>query len=287
MLKKMHLINVFCCLLMTGLIFSCGEPQPAEDAGDDVSMEVSDMDNPDENGFLYMLPSPLQIASIFRRSGLEYIPNLTNNPENISNYNTKFIQKLNFGVYATDLAYAALNEKNQDCIDYVKALGDLSESLWMTNVFGTVNILNRFEKNMGNNDSLGYIIADFQMELDAYLEENGLSTNSLIIFTGAWIESMYVAFKSIENKSNPQLLGRLIEQKKIADNLIEILEKEESSEDMQTLIGHLKTINGHFASYDVEDVQSEEDLEDLTMSKDAIAKVMTDINAARSYIVNG
>lgn len=70
MLKKMHLINVFCCLLMTGFILSCGEPQPAEDeAGDDVSMEVSDMDNPDENGFLYMLPSPLQIASIFRRSG--------------------------------------------------------------------------------------------------------------------------------------------------------------------------------------------------------------------------
>jgi hypothetical protein len=273
-------------LLVGSVIISCGEPQPEEN-NDDNSIEVTDMDNPEDNSFLYVLPSPLQIASIFRRSGLEYIPGLTNDPGKSSNYNTKFIQKLNFGVYATDLAYSALNEKNQDCISYVKVLGELSESLWMTNVFSSVSILNRFEQNMGNSDSLGYIIADFQMELDAYLEENGLSTNSLIIFSGAWIESMYVAFKSIEKKSNPQLLGRLIEQRKIADNLIEILHKEEKSADVDMLISHLKKINTHFTSYDLEEIEGESDLEKLKMSPENITMVLADVTAARNYIVNG
>ena len=265
-MKTERLWNMSLLVTLTIAIISCGEPQQVEDDTSDMSeIEVTQMDNPEENGFLYTLPSPLQIASIFRRSGLTYVPNLANNPGNVSNYNTKLIQKLNFGAYAADLAYSALNEQNQACIEYVQALSSLSESLWMTNVFSSVSILNRFENNMGNADSLGYIISDFQMELDNYLEENGLSTNSLVIFTGAWIESMHLALH----------------------DLIEILEKEDKDAEMDILLVNLAKISEHFASYDVESIENEEDLATLSMSDDNIAKLTLDVEETRKFIING
>ena len=287
-MKNERLWNMSILLILTVAIISCGEPQPVEDDTSDITeIEVTQMDNPEENGFLYTLPSPLQIASIFRRSGLTYIPNLANNPGNVSNYNTKFIQKLNFGAYAADLAYSALNEQNQACIDYVQAMSSLSESLWMTNVFSSVSILNRFENNMGNSDSLGYIISDFQMELDNYLEENGLSTNSLVIFTGAWIESMHLALQSVTDTPNPVLMSRMIEQKKILQDLIEILGKEEKDAELDILMAGLVKIAGNFTSYDIEKVENEEDLAALTMSAEDIAALASDVEETRKFIING
>ncbi|HAW51051.1 MAG TPA: hypothetical protein DCX54_01800 [Flavobacteriales bacterium] len=275
-------------LILTGAIISCGEPQQAEEEPADLTeIEVTQMDSPDENGFLYTLPSPLQIASIFRRSGLTFVPNLANSPKNVSNYNTKFIQKLNFGAYAADLAYSALNEQNQACIDYVQALSSLSESLWMTNVFSSVSILKRFESNMGNSDSLGYIISDFQMELDNYLEENGLSTNSLIIFTGAWIESMHLALQSVKDHPNPVLMSRLIEQKKILLDLIEILGKEEKDAELDILMAGLVKISENFSAHDIESMSTEEDLAKLSMSPEEIASLAADVADTRKFIING
>lgn len=287
-MKTERFWNLSIILILAVTIISCGEPQQAEEETDDLTeIEVTQLDNPEENGFLYTLPSPLQIASIFRRSGLTYIPGLANKPGNVSNYNTKFIQKLNFGAYAADLAYSALNEQNQACIDYVQALSSLSESLWMTNVFSSVSILKRFENNMGNGDSLGYIISDFQMELDNYLEENGLSTNSLVIFTGAWIESMHLAMRSVSDKPNAVLMSRLIEQKKILLDLIDILNKEEKDAEMDILMAGLVKISENFSRYNIDSMETEEDLASLTMTDEEIAKLASDVEETRKFIING
>lgn len=275
-------------LVLGLMMMACGSGADGEGEGDDSThIEVTEVDNPSDNEFLLSLPSPLQIASIFRRSGLSYIPELTNNPSNVDNYNTKFVQKLNFGAYSADLAYSALNEKNQACIEYVMCLSKLSESLWMTNIFNSVSILNRFEKNMGNADSISYIMADFQMEMDSYLEENGLSSNSLIIFAGAWVESMHLAFKSVDANYNPQLISRLIEQKKILINLVDVLEKQEKGAETDELITHLKGISSHFDSYNVDNIKDEEALFKLTMTEADVDKVLVDIQKARSFIING
>jgi hypothetical protein len=125
------------------------------------------------------------------------------------------------------------------------------------------------------------------MEMDSYLEENGLSANSLVIFAGAWVESMYLAFKSVDENYNPQLVGRLIEQKKIAIDLIEILEKQEKDADMDILIGHLKKISDHFAEYDVDSINDESELYELTMTGEQVKAIMADIQEARTFIING
>ena len=273
-----------------GVLISCGggqQPDVTEtDAVDSTEAQIEEQKE-DENNLIMTLPSPLQIASIFRRSGLEHIPDITNSIDNISKYNTKNSQKLNFGVYSADLAYSALNDQSQDCINFVKNIGELSERLWLTNVFASLSILQRFEDNLGNSDSMNYVLADFQMELDSYLEENGLSQNSILIFTGAWVESMYIGLKSLENTPNTKLAGRLIEQKKIVSNLVKIVDTDDTSY-MNGVLQELNNVNKHFQKFKgIEDIEDEIMLEEFAFTAEEQDGLLTDITALRNIIING
>ncbi|NUM50369.1 MAG: hypothetical protein HUU48_04565 [Flavobacteriales bacterium] len=245
-----------------------------------------------EDDISYTLPSPLQIAFIFKQAGLPYQAGLTNKPENINNYVSKYNQKLNFGVYTADLAYCVLNKQSQEAIYYLKNLGQMSEKLWMSNIFQTVNVLTRFEKNIGNEDSLATIISDMQLSMDNYLEENGVGNNGSIIFAGAWVESMYIGSKVIEKSSNEKLLGRIAEQAIILDNLLKLLRKNNADEAAE-MITDLESLQKHFAKFLKEETENEEENESeveedvvYTFSKEELQSFGKEIEAIRKKIIN-
>ena len=93
---------------------------------------------------------------------------------------------------------------------------------------------------------------------------------------------------SIQNThTNPKLFGRIVEQRKIADNLIEILKKEDEDAELNMLIAHLEKISAHFAAFDLENIEEIEELESLTMSEEDMGKAIADIDDARNFIING
>lgn len=243
-----------------------------------------------EDDISYTLPSPLQIAFIFKQAGLPYQAGLTNKPGNINNYISNYNQKLNFGVYSADLAYCVLNKQTQEAIYYLKNLGQMSEKLWMSNIFQTVNVLTRFEKNIGNEDSLATIISDMQLSMDNYLEENGVGNNGSIIFAGAWVESMYIGSKVIEKSSNEKLLGRIAEQAIILDNLLKLLRKNNADEAAE-LISDLENLQKHFAKFLKEESENGEDESEekevvYTFSKEELQNFGKEIETLRNKIVN-
>jgi hypothetical protein len=286
MLKRIS--PILFAMMVAQLIVGCGGNQqetPAEEVIDTAAVAPNRQEI--EENFIMTLPSPLQLASIFRRSGLEYVAGLTNPHDNVSKYNTKNSQKLNFGVYSADLAYSALNDQNQDCINYVKNIGVLSERLWLTNIFSSVSVLKRFEDNMGDSDSLGYVIADIQMDLDSYLDENGLSQNSILIFSGAWVESMYIGLRSITEKPNPKLASRLIEQKKIINNLVKVLEADETQY-MNDIVRMVSKVNTHFDKFEgIEDLDEESMLEKYAFTELEQQNLLADVEELRNKIING
>src|ERR1700741_4419838 len=76
------------------------------------------------------LPSPLQLANIFKKSGLKYKTGIGNSPKNATKYNnSNFIRAVNLGIYSTDLAYALMNKQFDESKSYLKACQDLSTGL--------------------------------------------------------------------------------------------------------------------------------------------------------------
>ncbi|MDF1672631.1 MAG: hypothetical protein P1U41_03955, partial [Vicingaceae bacterium] len=188
-------------------------------------------------------------------------------------------QKLNFGVYSADMAYCIMNNQTQESINYLNTLRKLSEKMWMTDVFNSLGLSERLESNVGNEDSLIYIMADLQMQMDDYLEENGMGSTGYIIFAGAWVETMYLGTKVNENERNEKLISRLSEQAIIIDGVIKAIKQTDEDGDYADLIADLEGINKHFAGF------NEDSEEEFVLSDEQFAAMAVDITALRTKII--
>ena len=274
-------IKIAAILIGTSFLASCGGVNEKETAlvEEETATEEMVITEEDMNQVDYVLPSPLQIAQLFKNAGLTYVGDLTNSSDKADNYNSKYDQKLNYGVYAADMAYCIINNQTQESINYLGSLKELSEKLWMTDIMGSMGLSDRLGANVGNEDSLTYIMADLQMQMDDYLDENGMGYTGSIIFTGAWIETMYLAAKVNENEANPKLISRLSEQAVILGGLIASIKQNDKDNDFADLVTDLEKINGHFTGF------NDESVEEFTLSDEAVKALSADLIEIRTKIV--
>lgn len=212
-------------LMLAASIIGCGGEKKEvnnDEIHDEIAEEATEDDDSDD--YAFVLPSALQTASIFKRSGLTYQGGVTNEVENISKYSSKISKMMNFGVYSADLSYCILNDHAQDGMKYMKVVKQLSEELGMTGIFGSSSSLfESFENNIGNEDSMIYILASVQEAMDDYIEDNEKQYMQVVIFAGAWTEGMYIGSKVATDKES-RLAKRLVEQMVILENVIKGLE---------------------------------------------------------------
>ncbi len=269
-------IKIAALFIAATFLYACGgnneetieEDVITEEITEDITSQVD-----------YVLPSPLQIAELFKSAGLTYIGDLTNSVDKADNYNSKYDQKLNFGVYSADMAYCIMNNQTQESINYLSTMRKVSEKLWMTDILNSMGLSERLEANVGNEDSLTYIMADLQMQMDDYLDENGMGYTGSIIFAGAWIETMYLGAKVNESEQNDQLISRISEQAVILESLIASIKQNDEDNEFGELIADLENINKHFDGFD------NESEEEFVLSAEAVKSLSDDITVLRTKTV--
>ncbi len=272
-MKKLSFKLISSLVVISALLYSCGGNHESEEATEEVVVEEVATEE-----VTYMLPSPLQIVSLFKNAGLEYVGGLTNSKDNVNNYNAKTNQKINFGIYAADMAYTITNNQTQESINYLNALRQMSEKIWMTDVFNSAGVAERLEKNVGNQDSLTTIMADMQMEMDEYLDENGASYTGSVIFAGAWIESMYLALNANKNNSE-KVANRLSEQAVIIGNLIGAVKQANENNELNDLIISLEKIDANFKAINGETA--------TTLTPDQLTTLKTTVTEIRNNLIKG
>jgi hypothetical protein len=198
----------------------------------------------------YALPSPLQIAFIFKKSGMNYKVGLTSQMQDPTNYTCNLSKELNLGIYSADLSYALLNKQNQEVITYMKLSRQLSNYLGIGSVYETNNFNKRFENNIDNEDSLTTIISELQMEMDFYLSENSQQQITSVAFAGAWIESLHIAAKVYEKKEGDVLNEKLSEQMGILKSVINSLKPGEKKDPtIAVLLADLQGVQDLYNSF--------------------------------------
>ena len=239
----------------------------------------------------YSLPSPLQIASIFKKSGLKYKDGITSGLKDPSKYTTNLSKALNLGVYSADLSYCVLNKQNQEAMNYMKLCRGMADNLGMGSVFEQGDLSKRFEKNLGNEDSLAYIIAELQMVTDMYLDENDQQQVTSIVFAGAWIESMYIGSKVYEKGKDKSLNGKLAEQMNILGSIINALKAQEKKD--AGITGLLADLQGIKDVYDAlpsvkNNPEAADDTEkEMTLTDDEVVTLTKKIEELRTKFING
>ena len=212
-----------------------------DDSSDDLnhSIEIDTMDD----DYVFMPPSPIQIASILNKANMKYEEGLANNISNAKLYSTKFKQSINFGVYACDLAYCVTNEKYEEASKYLKVSKDLAAKIGMESIFLSDNLVERFEANVGNQDSIMSILFHVQMMTDDYIYDNDLTDLSVIYFTGAWVEGMNIGTHTMLGNDDHKISVLLSEQMTIARSIIRGLRAVKSqTEDLVDLTDHIEEV---------------------------------------------
>lgn len=174
------------------------------------------------NNNLFTVPSPFQATYTIRKHDIEFDEELLNPVKHAGEYSTSFKKALNIGVYGTDLGYLHVHNQRKETTAYFKVIHELSRDLRIIDALSTREI-HEIENQLEEQDSLIYLLADVYRNFDSYLRENNRHKIGALIITGGWIESNYMLSRILQDTKNRSLINRLGEQKKILDNLIELL----------------------------------------------------------------
>ncbi len=237
------------------VFFSCGtnsedqKNQLAEEPDSTVNMpDIALAAATDDNDVSYNLPSPLQIAYVFKKSGAGFISTLPNNKANTTKYNTSNYKKaVNFGIYSADLAYCLFNKKYQESKEYLKACKDIGSYLGLDKAFESENMAQRFDKNISNDDSLIKLVSSVQMKTDIMFEENKQKHIKVLAIAGAWTESLYIACEIYTKDKNKKIQASLLEQLLLSEPIIKALKSNKNTEvEVPALIASIEKINNEF-----------------------------------------
>jgi len=198
------------------------------------------------------LPDLLEIGATIKNSGLKFIPGLTNPVSDVSQYNTAFDKEINMGIYFADLSYCTLNKQNQKSIGYLKAVKTIADDIGIGQIFGSGTFAQRYQANLDNADSLAAIVADMQAKADNMLK-GGMKRNDMrsVIYSGAWIENMYIGAKVNTQSKNNDAGFQVVEQMTLLDNILKVLDGYRSvDQHYQDLYTDLKQIADIYRAFD-------------------------------------
>ncbi|MBI3511492.1 MAG: hypothetical protein HY064_12590 [Bacteroidetes bacterium] len=280
----------FAALIPVFFAVACGNDQPTGNGTDTLKKDSVKgvIEIPESNSDL---PSPLRVAAMFKRSGLKYLPGLTNSDANAAKYSSTFVRAENMGVYSSDMAYSVMNKQTNEGTKYLKTIREIAGQINLGKVFEQGNLYDRFQKNLDNEDSLGSVIAEIQYQTDEQLEQNQQSDMYGIIFSGAWIEAMHIGGQVYEKDGNDNVVNALFEQMAVCKNIIEELKTyEPKNPSITPLLADLQGVEDAINSMpSMKKINADPDLSpgDVHPTKDEIDPVIKKIEDVRNKIING
>ncbi|MBL4651406.1 MAG: hypothetical protein JKY53_00875 [Flavobacteriales bacterium] len=207
-------------LLVTMLGFGCSEYSAKKQVNE--AEEILQHNVQEAKSIFYMLPSPIETASLMQKAGAEYDASILNPVLNVNKYELASTKALNLGVYGSDLSYASVFDQTQEVIFYLSSCKKLADGLGLTNAFDAATMV-RIEENINDKDSLLHLISDSYWMVDAYLEENERSNLSALIISGGWVEGLYIATRLALTNPTQELVDRVAEQKLSLTHLLAII----------------------------------------------------------------
>lgn len=224
-LKYIRFVKSLLLIIIISLMAGCSnDSNKVEEEDEDVIPIINNNQNAvvNVNGEIFSIPSPIETSILLKNSGAIYNKTILNSASKLTQYTTNLSKAINLGIYGADLGYVTMYEQAQDAIGFLNASKKLADELNITGAFDTKTI-ERFQKNIGNKDSMLVLVSVAYRASDSYLKNNNRNDISALVLAGGWIESLYFATEIYKAKPNDKIKRRIAEQKASLSNLIKLL----------------------------------------------------------------
>lgn len=278
----------FCILL---LLNSCNffYSKDKEHISDDELLEHQIMhDNVEKmKRIFFVLPSPIEISMLIKKSGVHFREDLLNKTENLPGYSTSSSRAIALGVYCADLSYASLNEQYQTSVEYINVSRSLAESL---GVLKTVeqDKIRLLESNVSNKNLIIDIVSEIYMESNEQLREQDRYPLAALMLIGGWVESMYLATQSVNpNKMSHQILiKQIVDQKLSLESVKAVLRDNQSDPIIKPIYLNILQLEKIFEKC-IEDSDMKEDAEFIDSVDELVfVQLIAKVGDMRDYLVH-
>jgi hypothetical protein len=222
-MKKILVIVLSLVLASSTLFTSC---KNRDEEKDQKKIKIEDTENlTDEiEKHVYPLPTSAEVIKMLTELEVGYIIGVSNTVDNATNYITSKSQAINLGIYGADLSYATLYNMNQDVINYLDVIRELTNNLKMSKIYSK-ELYDDIKESFDNRDQLVEILKDAFNKTYAYLAENDQESLALLMVAGAWVEGMHITTHISESVYHDERFVRiLLEQKESFELYLDIAE---------------------------------------------------------------
>lgn len=282
-------------LALTLGIWSCGSKKEKDENSDEFKQAEESLQD-EIKDVVYNIPSPSEIPYLLQATGAEFNQSLMSDRKKADQYLAKNDKAaLNLGVYAADIGYLSSYDKTQEAIDYMNAAKKLADNLGVIGSFDA-DILQRFEKNISNKDSLSELLNGAIQRTDKFLKDDKRNKPAALMITGSFVEGLYISTGLI--KSYPKnllkeqdrnlvltpLIRVVLQQQKSVDELLKMLSTVEQSEPVVGLTKDLTDLQSSYKALNIEE-QIKNNRADLALSDKNLNQISDIVAKMRTAIV--
>jgi hypothetical protein len=158
------------------------------------------------------IPSPTAIAKELQKEGVQMNKGLLNSPDKASNYSSTYQQAVNMGIYGADLGYLSSYNQMNDVMGYFAQVAKLGSGLGIASVYDQ-KVIDLLKSDAGTKkDTVDALVQTCFERAQKELYSNKRATVGTLIFSGGWIEGLYIATNMVtdeKNDKNRQLYQRI------------------------------------------------------------------------------
>ncbi len=245
--------------------FICGYfcPQPyvfAQDEYNQVFMKcLSQFEQVGGNDIMFSLPSPSEVEALFKKYKSSFDKKLLNDSDNFHKYSHLAERaSLNVGVYAINLGYAHIHKEYDQVQEYSKAIEILLKSMRMENE--KYMALKKHFFNPSQITDTQEVLRLTQMNIARMfcsLKEERRQHLTLLMLTGAWVETVYMESKFHDRYKSKEILKHIGSKKNILSQIMLILDIYKSKPGIRELIVNLRELEKAYAAVRVSVKQGE------------------------------
>ncbi|MDG2370490.1 MAG: hypothetical protein P8M12_07585 [Flavobacteriales bacterium] len=282
------------------IFMACQNTEVNTEQMEDIELEDQDFEAPQSDVDLsvtYQVPTPNELFTLFSDVEVAFDANLLNSTSNTEKYSSNKIKALNFGVYSTDLAFAANFGEATASLKYFSVIKNLGDELNVNNAFDQL-VFDRIEQNIqaNNSDSLFNLSNETYYNAYTYLKDNDRGSTLSLIVVGGWVESLYILTNLVDYEVDKELLSRIADQRLTLENLYGFMAEYQSDSDVSEIMASLLPIEEVLMNLESEESSIETGVNDngtynldggadFFMSQDEFNSLKEAVNALRNSIV--
>lgn len=288
-------LPILVLLMATAILASCSKSGENQEENAREFDEASESLNEQIEEFTYNIPPPSEIPYLLQATGAEFNQSLVNSREKVDQYTSQNDKAaLNLGVYAADIGYLTSYDKTQEAIDYLTACKTLSDDLGLIGTFDA-ELLEKFEKNISNKDSLTRLLDRTIKDSREYLRDDSRNKLSSLVIAGSFIEGLYIAtglIKSYPKNILPEdnrnlvltpLMRVVLEQKTSVSEMVKMLEDAEQTETIAAIKEDFKELEQTYQNLNIEE-QIKNNRADLVLSDKNLEGITTIVEKIRKRV---